>query len=427
MPPKRATLGLALGVLCSLPSSLVADVAEQPPLIFMGGLGASMMRAKLNRSSVPHSFCTKQDDDYKLWLYYENLLPLKADCWLDNMRLRWHDGELQDEVQIHLVGDDPNTKGISAGFSKSNLWSDLLNSVADLGYGDDSPHVHALHYDWRLSVVQLASDGTFSRLRTQIETAVEKASGKAAILVTLSYAGPIMHSFLTGFVDAAWKKKHIARWVSLSGTFGGSSELVRIAFYPEGSDFFNVPSILPYISLKDARAMSNTFASTFASWPKFLNKDEVLINVTAEDGAVKLYTADETSQALKDSGLEQAEKVYARHKDAYSFHELPSPDVDVDCVYGVGDSTVSSLQFGKGFNTPATGYGYEDGDGVATSRSLRMCGEWRSKGNHGTLVRTHEIQHAGHGGPLHHHEAVAVFGKIVHGIVAAFHPVQIQV
>merc|ERR1719440_713680 len=149
------------------------------PLIFTGGVGASMLQANLNKTSSPHWYCDTQYKGYDLWLYYRNLAPMKADCWLDNMRLRWQDGEMQEAgIQITLVGDHLSAgDDINSGFAK-DLWSDLLTGVQDLGYSGTSPHVSALHYDWRLSLDQLMQDSTFGKMKQQIESEVAAASGK---------------------------------------------------------------------------------------------------------------------------------------------------------------------------------------------------------------------------------------------------------
>jgi len=198
--------------------------------------------------------------------------------------------------------------------------------------------------------------------------------------------------------------------VSLSGTFGGSAELTRISFYPMDVDFYNIPEILPYVSLESARDMSNTFASTFVTRPNYQKSNEMLLNVTTASQGVQQYTKDDMAQALSDSGLHDAREVYEIEKDAYIFDQLAAPGVAVDCIYGVGDDTMVSLAFGKGFNAPATSYGHEDGDGVAPTRSLERCAEW------GDQVSVHPLPNIGHGGPLHKPLAVQAFARILHSL-----------
>merc|ERR1712066_76960 len=114
--------------------------------------------------------------------------------------------------------------------------------------------------------------------------------------------------------------------------------------------------------------MSNSFSSSFTLRPTFLNDTEALLNVNM-NGVMKTYTKNQISQALADSGLTEAQEVYDASKAAYSFHKLPAPGVAVECLYGDNDQTIGPINFGDGFNKPATSYRYEDGDGVAPVRS----------------------------------------------------------
>jgi len=324
-----------------------------------------------------------------------------------------------------LVGDHIGNADVEKGFSK-NLWGDLLSGVADLGYSGTSPYVGALHYDWRLSPDDLIASGTFAKVKSTIEAFVTKSGGRKAVLVSLSYGSPLTHIFLSTFVDSAWKSKYIERWISLSGVFGGSAELTRMAFYPEGGDFFHVPEILPYISLPVARDLSNTFSSSFALEPNFLRDDEVLLRATVA-GQNKTYSKNDVAKALVDAGLLEAHKVL-QATNLYRFHELAAPDVAVDCVYGIGDNTINSMTFGNGFDRPATSYLYEDGDGVAPTRSLARCAEWNNStsarrfgkagGNTPPLVSVYAYPHIGHGGSLHSKEAVSAFSQIMHKLHA---------
>jgi len=192
--PLVAAVSATLGGGSSVPEKAVGPSSGSDqllhPILFMGGLGASMLHADLNRTSVPHWYCSKQEKDYPLWLYYRNFEPFREQCWMENMRLEWRNGSLQDSgVKVKFVGDNlPAGSDISAGFPK-DLWGDLLNSVAGLGYSGTSAHVGALHYDWRLGPLELVQDGTYAKMKRQIEEFVAKSSGKRAVLVTLSYGG----------------------------------------------------------------------------------------------------------------------------------------------------------------------------------------------------------------------------------------------
>eukprot|EP00928_Gymnodinium_smaydae_P082614 TRINITY_DN65933_c0_g1_i1.p1 TRINITY_DN65933_c0_g1~~TRINITY_DN65933_c0_g1_i1.p1 ORF type:complete len:451 (-),score=28.19 TRINITY_DN65933_c0_g1_i1:165-1343(-) len=378
-----------------------------------------MMQADLNKSSSPHWYCSKEEQDYDLWLYYRNLAPMIYACWLDNMKLDFHNGQPHNHgVKIQLNGDRLSKQDdIERGFAK-DLWGDLLSGVSSLGYSGTSPYVVGLHYDWRLSPKQLSDDGTFLKMKKQIEMIVATADGKRAIPITLSYGGPLMHTFLASYVDAAWKRKYVERWISLSGVFGGSVELTRMALYPEPADFYDIPTFLPYITVEMTRDLSNTFPSSFALQPSFLNQNDALVTAII-DGKNRTYYKTDFESVLSDAGLLAAREVYTFAKDSYSFAALGEPGVSVDCMYGVGDDSLSAIHFGDGFNSRATHFSYEDGDGVAPTRSLSLCRQWNITNRSGYDAPTfseHVFPRVGHGGTLHNDDAVRRFAAIVHSV-----------
>lgn len=412
--PLLLVVSLCLGCVTAadeIPHS--TEVEQPPPMLFLGGLGASRLQADLDKTSASHWYCENKATDYGLWLFYMNFVPLRVNCWMDNMRLKWHNGTLVDKgVKVKLIGDQASPgEDISASFAK-DLWSDLLRSVADLGYSATSSSVAGLHFDWRLGPAEFARDGTYAKFKKKIEGIVARTTGKKAVLVTLSYGSVLMHKFLSTEVDAAWKSKYVERWISFSGVFGGTAELTRVAFYPNAEDFYNLPEYLPYVTLEAARDMSNTFSAPFVQRPTFANDSEVILRVGTSPKMVS-YTKRDIAGALGDAGLVAAKAVYEGQVGSYVFDELAAPGVRVDCIYGVGDDTINSVTFGAGFNQPATAYGREDGDGVAPTRSLARCAEW---GHAGNAVSTYPLPHVGHGGTLHSANAVAIFSRILRSL-----------
>ena len=50
------------------------------------GIIGNQIEAKLNKSSVPHFWCSKNSDWYTLWLEVTELLPGEVDCFADNIK-----------------------------------------------------------------------------------------------------------------------------------------------------------------------------------------------------------------------------------------------------------------------------------------------------------------------------------------------------
>jgi lysophospholipase-3 len=57
-------------------------------VLLIPGDGGNPLEAKLtNRENTPHWFCSKNSDWFTLWLDVRQLLPLKVDCWAENIRI----------------------------------------------------------------------------------------------------------------------------------------------------------------------------------------------------------------------------------------------------------------------------------------------------------------------------------------------------
>jgi len=406
-------------------TAFAAAASAEPtlnPILFMGGWAASSMHADVNSTSTAHWYCSSQVRNYKLWKYYSNILPFRWNCFRDRISLRWENGKIKDfGVEIKLVGDHlKDGTDISAGFSL-DLWSPLLSSISKLGYNGSSPFVGAMHYDWRLGPLELAGGGLFMKMKRTIEMFVARSLGKRAVLVTLSYGSLLMHKFLAAFVDTAWKRQHVERWITLSAMFGGTAIVTRMAFYPLPSDLNYLP-YLPWAQSESWRNVMDTFPSTFVQHPTYKRADEVLISAGGRS-----YASGDTADALVDAGLLGAKAVFESTRDEYVFDKIDAPGVAVDCLYGIGADTITSMHFGKGFNRSATNYTYEDGDGVGTKRSMGRCLEWQSTSMRipaaapadntpPPTVSIYEIPNADHGRTLSHIEALKIFSRIIHDV-----------
>ena len=76
-------------LLYSITNIVVTVNAVFSPIILIPGDGGSQLYASLNKSTVPHLFCSKQTYTYNLWLNLELLAPLIIDCFVDNMKLSY--------------------------------------------------------------------------------------------------------------------------------------------------------------------------------------------------------------------------------------------------------------------------------------------------------------------------------------------------
>ena len=52
-----------------------ADEGDRHPVLLFPGLAASTLEAKINKTTVPHFFCSKQRNWHKLWLDPAYIIP----------------------------------------------------------------------------------------------------------------------------------------------------------------------------------------------------------------------------------------------------------------------------------------------------------------------------------------------------------------
>lgn len=107
-------------------------------------------------------------------------------------------------------------------------------------------------FDFRKGPQEHIRDGSYELLKKQIELYYTNANRDRdldvkpplrVVLVSLSQGGPVVHNFLDwverSMGDEAgrqWKDKHVERWVSLSGVFGGTSMMTSAVVQPDDGD-----------------------------------------------------------------------------------------------------------------------------------------------------------------------------------------------
>eukprot|EP00392_Amoebophrya_sp_AT5.2_P004937 g4946.t1 len=346
------------------------------PRIFRGSSGSKMEGQKAARAPDEENSAEPEDEE-------DDQDPLILD---------------ESEVQAYASGDkiEAGTGSLTDGLLKS-LW-DALGEIARSKFGYDSPRqINNLYFDFRKSPREWFVDGTFARTKSRIETYVDEFNaGKPALLVALSEGCNFLHQFLALFVDDAWKAKYVHHFLSLSGPYGGTPELTRMAFYPQPADVYHVPELLFYIKLRALRDVSVSFPSTLVGMPTYLDLNETL--VTDKDG--RGYKQTELGEALRAAGQPNTAVLLDMQKGRFFFDALPPPRVSTTCIHGVGIPTLKSMTYGAGWDQEASDFEYETGDGVVPARSLVRCQEWTRMDPDHPPVSLLALDGASHGGPL---------------------------
>ena len=208
------------------PNGLRTPIMLVPPM-----LGSSIDSKLTDASGLPWPVCDSTTNWTQIWLppgmdahcdskkdprcLPTDLLPLYADCWAHNLQL--------------VI--DPTTGRASAPPGIQTRLHTGLDAVCgfgmdctckalrDLGWdlSNTSQEVDGYAYDWRMGPIDWsATGGYYSKLKSGFER-LQARHGEPVVAISFSLGGPVLSTFLSSYVDQAWKDKHIKSWVSYSG------------------------------------------------------------------------------------------------------------------------------------------------------------------------------------------------------------------
>lgn len=206
----------------------------------------------------------------------------------------------------------------------------------------------------------------FVKLKGLIEDAYSR-DGKV-VLISHSMGAPYTLYFLNR-QPQAWKDQYIDKWITVSGAWAGSVNVLLAYISGYG---FGIPRVI------DRPRTLRTFQRTFSSIPYLLPDphfwDEAEILVKTEN---RTYGVADFDAVFDDIGFPLAKKI--RHTTPPAWDEQP-PGVDVHCFYGTEVNTPYFLKYRPGYfpdYLPDITYG--SGDGTVPVRSLEACKRWMGK------------------------------------------------
>lgn len=217
------------------------------PIVLIPGIGGSIL---VDRTQTHKQFMHWKLLDNR-WLNIYPYHPSSVKRWKKDMAYQM----LRDKgPHQHIVGftnyENPNidvydmggTQGMKDVVSEFLLLSKehqqnlelqyhfrYFHSVCEhfykMGY-EDHRNLIGLPYDFRLALDPTARREMFEAFQTQIEQAV-KRNRYPCVVVTHSFGGIMFKWFLhSPWIDDAWIKEHIYRWVCISCPFGGSAQTI---------------------------------------------------------------------------------------------------------------------------------------------------------------------------------------------------------
>lgn len=324
------------------------------PIVFFNPLTGVSMEAKLTNVRVPHIYCWRNSDWYRIWIDFSQFVPLSINCWKHNFLLRFNKAnrtlENQEGVEIRQVGfgNMDGMRFIDQEGKRYPYLNKLLTVFEQRGFKPGF-NFNGACYDFRKTPYELTNDGTFERIKRLIEDTYQRNKQKVHVMGH-SYGGPISAYFLANYVEQEWKDKYIKSYIPLGAPFDGSpSTLLTYAAYI----MENAPEFL-------SKAYFDITASIGSSaW--MIPQSSVIPGLPNIVTPQKNYSVSNLREFFTDRGIPNAFDVYEHTK---RFSKTKTPYVPVNCVYPVGQKTPTLYKLDKlGGKLIGVG-GIVDGDGV---------------------------------------------------------------
>eukprot|EP01116_Phalansterium_solitarium_P010783 TRINITY_DN2604_c0_g1_i2.p1 TRINITY_DN2604_c0_g1~~TRINITY_DN2604_c0_g1_i2.p1 ORF type:complete len:403 (+),score=109.89 TRINITY_DN2604_c0_g1_i2:90-1298(+) len=371
-----------------------ADGAPQTliPFIIIPCSTGSRLEAKLTNKQSAYAWCPRNSDWFTLFAPADkDLLPPHSYCVGENLQLVYNasSGVYNSFPGVEVrVPDFGNTTAVEflQPPDKIPLYAELVNMLVALGY-ERGVNLRAAPYDWRLGANGF--NASFAQLQALVEETYAMNANTPVVLHSFSLGGPYIHLFLTDFVSQAWKDKYVARLISISGAFSGSTVAVVASLFHRGIGPWYVPK----------QVMTNFIDSTGEPYwmlpDASLFGDEVFLTTPHAN-----YTSNDFVQMLQD----------AKHPTAAAMFEamvpfksaVTPPGVDVVCLYGYNVST--PLRVFTNSSSLSVDALYEvfpgDGDNCVLRRGLELCDTWA--GMQSQPSKSIPVANMQHGDGLYH-------------------------
>ncbi|CAF0944065.1 unnamed protein product, partial [Didymodactylos carnosus] len=343
----------------------------QYPAIFIPGNAGSQIWGKLNRSSVPHLWCSRHSNWFELWLDVRLLLPEVIDCFVNNMLLIYNSTtnktSNQDGVDVQIPGFG-QTSTIeyfdSSGLSYSSYFAPIVRSLVALGY-TRGLNLRGAPYDFRRAPDEQGD--YFLNLTNLVMDTYEKNNQTKIVLITHSMGGPFALYWLH-HITPEFKEKYIRSMVTIAAPWAGAVKALRLMASGDNIDVYVVSPIRvrPY----QRSAPSTAFVMPS---PNFWSADEVLVATP-----FKNYTVQNYKEFFTDINYPTGYQFWLNVKDLVD--ELKPPEIEVHALYSSQMSTPGVLLYDeRTFPDLQPTVSYDNGDGTVNIRSLLAFQKWTDK------------------------------------------------
>ncbi|KAF6214997.1 hypothetical protein GE061_009745 [Apolygus lucorum] len=370
-----------------------------PPLILVPGMSDSQIEAKV---APPLSFNFLRYCDYIQWLtallnpntyfiIYWNAwlwLPFLNKCTVYFLRLNYNNvtrkAEDSPQIQTRVVGfGDPYwiewydyewTTDWLPFFGIDSYYRTLAVALKSLGY-TRNVSLRGAPYDFRKGLSE--SREYFNKLKILVEDTYKINGNKQVVLVTHSYGGTMVLSFLRAQTQK-WKDKYIKSMISLAGVIGGS--VMTIKEYILGD----------WLSYSSSKRIDNDIIKLSRSFPSTANLmpiQELWGNEVLVSRPQKNYSCSNIKELYEDLNDPNG---YEMWKDQQPFVSLEPPGVEFHCFYSTTDKdmTAEKLVYDYEYYFPQKPrIEMGPGDTYVNLRSLDYCKKWKKQQRQAVYVK----------------------------------------
>lgn len=331
---------------------------------------------------MPHWYCSKTSDWYRLWLNTADLLTVTS-CWADNIRLvvNASTGFSTNAPGVQVrVPDFGSTEGIeeldpSIPAHATGAFYRMVNALVAKGYVKNES-LRGAPYDFRRTP---DSSGYDVQLRTLIEESVGAAKGRRATLVSHSMGGLQVLYFLRAQSDK-WKAMYVAQWIAISAPWAGAAKVARL-FASGDNEGLPVSAATIMDEQRSYETNHWLFPRLSALWA-----DMPLVTTDHAN-----FTAENVDSLFDAVGYPVGKVVDHRVADLLPASTLTKgPGVPVICVYSTGVDTPRSFYYKNNDFSKDPTIVNGDGDGTVNTPSLRLCEKWADTQQETVEVRTFE-------------------------------------
>jgi len=344
-------------VRCLVILCLIVAIEAKSPIIFIPGSFCSLLEVRVNTTLQP--ICPKSLDNQwtLLWLNVRLWEPEFLPCFHRIIQFVFNSSTNSFEnpigVEVRLLKN--STTG---SFLDGLLWEYVgldkmfYHFIKTFNY-TDKLNLHSVPYDFRRGTNESLYE-FIRNLKQLIEFTYNRNENQSVHLISHSTGGSMVLFFLSQ-QSQQWKDRFIQTWISLSGNLAGEVD--------------NFEDILRgFVSPMIPKEILQTW--DFYAWrlpePFVFGSKRLLIQTTRKN-----YTSFDIQQFLNDINATDLAQIYPQT--ASILGDLPAPNVDTYCFYGVNVSTPIAYRIDEK-NRLETIHGR--GDGEQDDTTNMSCQLW---------------------------------------------------